>query len=179
MKVEILKEAGYEEAILGLSLSKGAKLDRAKEVAVILAPMDLGHNKVLEHIEVWLLVDAPRYWWQEADTYRLSSKQSESTMHTIHKRNLTQEDFESSILPAYLVHLNQLIDIYMKTKTVADLVKLKNAMPEGFLQRREWKMSYKTLRNILLQRTKHRLPQWHMLCDYVRKNIEHPELLPQ
>lgn len=68
MQVKILREAGYEEAILGLSLSKGATIERAKEVAVQLAPKDGGHNKLLESIQAWLDVTAPRYWWQEADT---------------------------------------------------------------------------------------------------------------
>ena len=88
MKIEILGEAGYDAAIKGLSLSKGCTIERAKEVAVNLAPKDGGHNKILESIYIWIDIVAPRYWWQEADTYRISTKQSGSTMHTIQKRLL-------------------------------------------------------------------------------------------
>ena len=54
-----------------------------KEISEKLHDKDEGHNKFLESIIIWAEVTAPRYWWQEADTYRLSTKQSESTMHTL------------------------------------------------------------------------------------------------
>lgn len=180
MHVKILKEAGYEEAILGISLSHGSTLERAREVALNLAPKDGGHNKFLESIFVWLDVTAPRYWWQEADTYRLSTKQSTSTMHTIQNRILSQEDFGLPIHQSLLDWVNTLVEKYALSKKVEDLVILKNSLPEGFLQRRIWVLSYKTLRNILIQRTSHRLPEWRIVfCPDIRNAIEHPELLPQ
>ena len=178
MKVAILKEAGYKEALLGLSLSKGCDLEKVADVAVQLAPKDYGHNKVIESIYIWLDVTAPRYWWQEADTYRISSKQSDSTMHTIHKRLLTKGDFEGVITSELLNVINGYVSRYRDDRSVEKLVELKNALPEGFLQRRIWVMNYKCLRNILIQRTTHRLPQWKYFCEYIRKNVEHPELLP-
>ncbi|MCK9195460.1 MAG: hypothetical protein M0P16_00585 [Syntrophales bacterium] len=177
MNLIIMREAGYQEAIVGLSLSHGITFERAKEVAVKLAPKDGGHNKVLEAITVWLDVTAPRYWWQEADTYRLSSKQSGSTMHTIQKKHLEQYDFEAPIYPPTLLHLNALVSAYMESKSVEDLVRLKNELPEGFLQRRIWVINYKCLRNILLQRTTHRLPQWKAFCAHIREYSLYPELL--
>lgn len=179
MKVQILKEAGYDEAILGLSLSKGTSIERAKEVAIILANKDGGHNKVLESIYIWLDISAPRYWWQEADTYRISTKQSESTMYTIQKRCLTQKDFQDKIHETTLEIINNRIQMYNSSKLIGDLVQLKNELPEGFLQRRIWVMNYKCMRNILLQRTTHRLPLWKSFCSYIRQTIEHPELLPE
>ena len=183
MKIQLIREAGAKEALLGLSLSKGCPMNRVAEVAVNLSSKDGGHNKILESIYVWLDITAPRYWWQEADTYRLSTKQSDSTMHTIHKRYLMQEDFEIPIWPATLTRLNLLVDDYIAMKndkkdTTETLVRLKNELPEGFLQRRVWVMNYKCIRNIMLQRRDHRLPQWHVFCTYIMKNIEHPELLP-
>jgi hypothetical protein len=186
MRVTILNESGYEEAIKGLSLSKGASHEAATKAAVKLAPMDGGHNKVLESIYVWLDIQAPRYWWQEADTYRLSTKQSGSTMHTIQKRLLTQDDFDRPVWPPSLKHLNKLLQTYQKSSSINltsdealdDLVDLKNELPEGFLQERVWVMNYKCLRNILLQRTTHRLLHWKFLCKVIRENIQHPELLP-
>jgi hypothetical protein len=178
MKVSILNESGYQEAILGLSLSKGATIEAAIKVALKLSSMDGGHNKILESIVVWLDIDAPRYWWQEADTYRLSTKQSASTMHTIQKRFLVQEDFDQPINMSTLGYINQLVAQYTLTGAIEDLVKLKNELPEGFLQRRIWAVNYKCLRNILLQRTTHRLPHWKYFCRYIRENIQHPELLP-
>lgn len=122
MEIKIIKEAGYEQAILGLSLSHGSTIERAKEVAVNLAPKDGGHNKILESIYVWLDIIAPRFWWQEADTYRLSTKQSASTMHTIQKQLLDNDDFERPLHPHILDSINLLAQRYQETKLVDDLV---------------------------------------------------------
>lgn len=177
MKVIIEREAGYHEAVRGLSLSYGITFSRAIEVAERLCFKDCGENKFLESISVWLYVQAPRFWWQEADTYRVgATKQSESTMHTIHKRALVQGDFEHPIHQPYLEYLNVRIDEFKAGIITID--QLKNDIPEGFLQGRMWKVNYKTIRNMLIQRTTHRLPQWRQFCNHLRNNLEHPELLP-
>jgi len=74
IKVIKLEEAGYESAIKGLSLNKNQTQSHSKKVAQILCDKDFGHNKFLESIYIWLDVTAPRYWWSEADTYRLTTK---------------------------------------------------------------------------------------------------------
>lgn len=171
MKVKILKEYGYEEALLGISLSYNASLDRMPATAIRLTNKDKGHNKFLESICVWIDIDAPRFWWSEFDTYRVGvTKQSESTIHTITKRKLYQDDFEKPILDIYLEHLNVLIG-------KGDIEAIKNALPEGFLQRRIICTNYKALRGILLQRRDHKLSQWHVFCDAILANVEHPYLL--
>lgn len=169
MKIKILRESGYDEAILGLSLSYNVKKEKAVCVATDLYNKEFGHNKFLESIYLWTDVTAPRYWWTEADTYRLSTKQSESTIHTGGKRPLTQSDFEYPILKSYLEHLNLLI------AKEEHLSVLKNVLPEGFLQRRIWVFNYKTLRNIIIQRKNHKLPEWKQFCTYMREKVEHKE----
>ena len=93
----IIGEYGFEQALFGLGLSYGITsgmsysdfikndnlVNKMSSVAEKLCSNDGGHNKFLESIKIWLDVDAPRFWWSEADTYRLSSKNSESTMHTL------------------------------------------------------------------------------------------------
>ena len=83
MNVKVLEEAGYESAMKGLSLNKKKNPEDMGKVAFRLSHYDCGHNKFLESLKVWLEVTAPRYWWSEADTYRLTTKQSNSTMHTL------------------------------------------------------------------------------------------------
>jgi thymidylate synthase ThyX len=182
IQVEILLEAGYEQALMGMASSyKDTSLSRkewwtwdqqvkATKRATKLAHKGGGHNKFLEHIEVWMWVRAPRGWWQEADTYRLASKQSESTMHTITKRELTQDDFATTIPFYFLDHLNKLIQH-------KEWIELKHMLPEGFMQAREWKMNYKTLKNIIEQRATHRLPEWPSFVSQVMGEIAHPKLL--
>lgn len=171
MTVSILTEAGYNEALLGLSLSHNAPIDRMPRVAHKLAPKDGGHNKILESISVWMDIKAPRYWWQEFDTYRVGvTKQSESTMHTLMKRELTQEDFVEPISGRVLTVLNEMIQF-------KEFRNAKVHLPEGFLQRRIVCTNYKALRHIILQRYRHRLPEWQVFVRGVMGGLEHPDLL--
>jgi hypothetical protein len=50
------------------------------------------HAKVVRGIMVYAEINAPRYWWQEMDTYRIGTDRlsSESTMHIQGKLNKAQ-----------------------------------------------------------------------------------------
>lgn len=182
MKVSVLNECGYEESMWGTSLSWTSNPNRSKEIAPSLSKKQHGHNGFLEHIFIWLDVRASRGWWQEATRYRLSSQLSESTMHTITKRLLSQEDFEYPLESDYLWEINNQINWYNdKNNSPQDrqeyFLSIKNMLPEGFLQRRLWTMNYKTLQNIYIQRYNHKLPQWRQFLDSVLSQIEHPEFI--
>ncbi len=183
MKVEILKEAGYEEALLGMSLSFydytqpidewwPLQKEKAKDRAKKLAHMQGGHNKFIEHIELWIMVSAPLSWWKHADTYRMASKQSASTMHTIKKRlPLDKKDFAEHVHPAMINTFNTIV------KDEKDIGVIADNLPDGFLQTRIWKMSYKTLQNVLAQREGHRLKHWEDFGNQIMEQVEYPELL--
>lgn len=98
------------------------------------------HAKVLRGIMVWCEINAPRYWWQEMDTYKVGAERlsSESTMH-IEGKGMPEEE----------------------------LVKMKEELPEGHMQKRVWMFSYQTLRRIYFQRKDHRLPQWRAFCRWI------------
>lgn len=172
ISVSVMREAGFNEAMTGITLSHGATRSRAEEIAPKLAHKGSGHGKFLESILVWLDVTAPRYWWMQADTYRMSTKQSESTMHTICKRPLTQMDFAKTLPEGWLETINGLIELKR-----LDLVKM--VLPESFLQRRIWCVSYKTLQNIVAQRNAHKLLEWRDFCDAVIDGVEYPEFIGQ
>ena len=170
MKVKLLSEAGYEEALLGLSLSYNQPVENMPEVAEGLADKDGGHNKFLESMIVWLDITAPRYWWQQFDTYRVGiSKQSESTMHTLKRRELTYEDFEHITLASL-----EAINWHIKN---SDLELSKGVLPEGFLQRRVVCANYKALRYIIGQRYTHKLREWKVFCDLVMGQVKYPTFL--
>ena len=95
MEVQKVEEAGFLSALKGLAHNKKQPVEKMASVAEKLAFSDGGHNKFLESIIVWLEVRGPRYFWQEADTFRLSTKQSESTMHTL-IAELGETDIEDS-----------------------------------------------------------------------------------
>lgn len=172
VSVDVIEEAGFHSTMEGLSYNKNQPIDKMPGLGTKLSKHDGGHNKFLEHLIVWLRVTAPRYVWQEMDTFRLSSKNSQSTMHTILKDKLTKENFEyRDITDEYLDELNEYLE-------QGRLVKLKRKLPEGFLQKRMWMMSYKTLRNLILQRRGHRLPHWPAFIESVLSQVKNPEFLP-
>lgn len=182
MKVIKLKEAGYEEAVLGFSLSYNTTIERAKEILPKFAFGKPGENKFLESMIIWLDVTASRFVWAEMDTYRLSTKQSESTMHTLMKKELTHENFEDGLVFTGLLNLLNEKIRYYKIIQDAELKKkafmeIKSNLPESFLQRRIWCMSYKTFRNIYEQRLDHKLPQWKYFCTEVLNSLAYPEFI--
>lgn len=99
------------------------------------------HAKVLRGVQVWLEIDAPRFLWQELDTYRVGVEKlsSESTMH-IQGKGLSEDE----------------------------LVAMKSALPEGTMQKRIVMFSYQALRRIWIQRHNHRLPHWRAFCEFIK-----------
>lgn len=113
-----------------------------KDKALISALVKRGdeHAKVLRGVMVWCEVNAPRYFHIELDTYRVGCERlsSESTMH-IEGKGLSEEE----------------------------LIKMKENLPEGHMQKRIWVFSYQALRRIYFQRRNHRLPQWRKFCEWI------------
>ncbi len=185
INVEKVNEAGYEAALQGLAHNKKQETEKMAVVAEKLATLDGGHNKFLESMVLWLDVRAPRYWWQEADTFRLSTKQSESTMHTLTEELLAIDINDVSSIAVFIdenFEPNSCSSETLKWIYAAaqqkDIIEIKKKLPEGFLQMRLWCMNYKTLRNIILQRRTHRLPHWKEFIRQTLAVLDHPELLP-
>lgn len=222
MHVKVLSEYGYNEALFGLGLSHGVtsgldyrkqfdpfytamnceeierslceeRFDRMEYVAQKLAGKGNGHDKFLRQIVVWLDCQCPRYFWPELDQYKVATvTQSESTMHTIHKKEFTKEDFETDgeqILEHGIIgvaqELNSLRHYFMEMKKRNNVEGQKRAwrqliqlLPQSYLQRRILTCNYATLRNIIEQRTGHRLSEWATFIDAIKSQCEHPELLP-
>lgn len=127
------------------------------------------HCKFLRQIQVWVDLDLPRYIWSEFDTYKFNTKNSCSTMHTAHKRNLTQDDFYGSISAGTLEFLNNLIDRKKEGSITSDyfIHEFKGNLPEAFLQRRTVNTNYAELLNMYHQRKNHRLKVWHEICNWI------------
>ena len=191
MRYKVLYCAGYEQAVLGMMLSYGktsfddftATDEDRDRVATKLAPMDGGHNKFLEQIQYWILIQAPLFWWKQADTYRVGiSKSSESTMHKSWKNGLTKEMFETPIFQDTLNNLNKFIDEYNADKTTTerkaylqDLI-IGN-LPDAYLQTRLLNVNAKCLRNMYFQRRYHKLKQWREFCDWIKTELPYGDLI--
>lgn len=171
MKIYDIEEHGFHRAMRGLARSYNQDVKNMPEVALKLSPKDKGHNKFLESIVVWMEIEAPRFWWSEMDTYRVGiTKQSDSTMHTLKRQPLTQDDFEYRITNDHLYHLNELIFEHHSIEII------KNQLPDGFIQGRSVCTNYKVIRHIIMQRHNHKLPQWRYFCEKM-KELEHYEYL--
>lgn len=191
MKINIIETSGETTALFGIGLSYGITstyksctalrlytdiYNKLLKIADALAHKQRGHNKFLESINISLDITAPRYWWSEFDTYRVGvTKQSESTIHTLGKRDLTADDFEHNLPFDILTIFNNIIDRYRCTENKKEketlFLTLKNLLPEGYLQRRIVVLNAKTLQNIIAQRINHRLPEWKQFCDTLRNSL--------
>ena len=154
------------------------------------------HSKFMRQIQVWVDIEAPRYFWSEFDTYHFNSKNSCSTMHKLFQKDRIisiddfeideclkmkyksgYSDFDSSSHSIFLdsIHqailsLNQLQKAYFTSGTNKTelLVLAKRILPESFLQLRTVNTNYAELRNMYMQRKNHRLEEWAVtFCEWV------------
>lgn len=137
------------------------------------------HCKHLRMIMVWADIEAPRYWWQEFDTYRQGvEKVSCSTMHKLTSRELTDEDFEVEKSNAWAYNhmrlvkydLNTMIYEYKRENDPEEKEEiwrnLIQNLPQSYIQKRTVMMSYAALRNIIRQREGHKLREWKTFIDW-------------
>jgi hypothetical protein len=185
MRFTVINCEGFNEAICGAMLSKGvtdyniltnlketftgALKERAIGLAQKLSGADGGHNKFLEQIQYWIVIDAPLYWWKHFDTYRIGvSKSSESTMFKMWKKGVTQEDFEGVVYKETLELLNKDISEYAKDQSNTNLFRnIINNIPDGYFQTRLVNINAKSLRNIYAQRKNHKLKEWRDFCKAI------------
>lgn len=70
------------------------------------------HRKFLRMITVYVDITAPLYWWKEFDTYKVGTvANSCSTMHKIHEKEFTLDDFSHELLLADTEEDHMEIDI--------------------------------------------------------------------
>lgn len=179
MEIKLMRLEGVSEALFGIGMSfgltsceegpdslSGTMKERLRGIASRLCRKGGGEDKFLRQIACWWDVRAPRYWWAEADTYKVGTvAQSESTMHRIAARPLSQRDFEEPVNPGTLERLNYYVKAFNESRGDREIfLHLKGELPEGYLQRRIWTLNLANMKNIYRQRINHRLPQWHAVC---------------
>lgn len=142
------------------------------------------HRKFLRMIHVQADVTAPRYWWQEAETYQhllhdpiFYVRNSSSTMHLITKRDLTMEDFSYNRVSADEVkraidEINNKIALYHELSDNDDknevFLAIKQMLPESYNQLRTIDTNYECLLHIYGQRKNHKLPEWAEFCSWLK-----------
>jgi len=145
-------------------------------LAVRLARAGSDDRKYLRQIFVSVDVTAPLYWWKEYDTYKVGTvANSTSTMHKIHSKEFSRDDFSCDRMSGTaLTCLDNIIEVleerrqkYIETKDTAywhDMIQL---LPTSYNQMRTCTLNYENLINIYYARRYHKLPEWHVYCDWI------------
>lgn len=191
LKIENVSTSGWKAAIRGMRNPKNswAQIDSAVvngngfvvgnndyDLMYRLASAGTDHGKFMRMITVYLDVTAPLYWWKEFDTYKVGTvANSCSTMHKIHAKEFTLDDFSHDHLndesAEYLSKLVDLLNSYRKLfledKNKSWWWQLIQLLPSSYNQRRTVMLNYAVLRNIYHARRNHKLDEWHTFCDWI------------
>ena len=144
------------------------------------------HRKFLRQIIVSVDITAPLYWWKEFDTYKVSTvANSCSTMHKIHAKEFTLDDFSyehllddwsdkdsfveyngeynntpREVLEWIIEALNVYRNKFIETKDKKYWWNMIQLLPTSYNQKRTVTLNYETLRNISKSRRNHKLDEW-------------------
>ena len=142
------------------------------------------HRKFMRMITVYVDITAPLYWWKEFDTYKVGTvANSCSTMHTIHKKEFTLDDFShehildetftGEVIPMVLLEatikcLNENRAHYLSTKDKKYWWQMIQLLPTSYNQKRTVMLNYEVLANIYKSRKDHKLTEWHEFCNWIK-----------
>ena len=180
-------EIGPNDHDLMLRLAKAGSVD-AKYRRMIIVTVD---------------ITAPLYWWKEFDTYKVGTvANSCSTMHKIHSKEFTLDDFSHehlmmfedyameipddeeiaiggdfrTALEVVIMALNDARELYLKTKNKRYWWQMIQLLPSSYNQRRTVMLNYEVLAGIYPKRKDHKLDEWHDFCDWI-KSLPYSEII--
>ena len=143
------------------------------------------HRKFMRMITVYMDITAPLYWWKEFDTYKIGTvANSCSTMHKIHVKEFTMEDFscehliDTCLLESVINELNIYRTIYNNYDKQTEEYKnefskkdiwwqIIQLLPSSYNQKRTIMLNYEVLANMYHSRKNHKLDEWREFCDWV------------
>ena len=213
IKVENVEVWGFEHAIRGMrnpmnswdksdSVFEDYVPDYEMDTAVTVPCLKIGkndldlmqrlykagmeHRKYLRQIFVSMDITAPLYWWKEFDTYKVGTvANSCSTMHKIHAKKFTLDDFSHEhltdgareALKTVIERLNMARKYYNRKIDNADcgmhwqdywwdMIQL---LPSSYNQKRTITMNYENVMNMIHQREHHKLDEWIMFVENLKK----------
>ena len=170
-------EAQFQETVaeIGLAWERGEPDNPHIKRAIQLAnAKGGGHDQFLAGITVTFDMTLSNKAWVEAERYRfLTFISSMSTMHRVAFFQIG-ESCNAHTGKEAIQAAERLQDIYNsidgtvepKRKKEAYLELLYN-LPTGFELMAGMITNYRCLRNIYEQRRSHRLPDWHVVCDWI------------
>ena len=162
------------------------------ELMMKLSQAGSDHAKFRRMIPVCVDIVAPLYWWKEFDTYKVGTvANSCSTMHKIHAKEFTLDDFSCEHLTSYGIEvletaieaLNDAREAFLNFDKYFSAGKLVSAitckedlwwemiqlLPSSYNQRRTVFLNYEVLANIYKARRNHKLTEWHTFCGWIEE----------
>lgn len=189
IKVENIKVYNIARAIYSARnpMNSWAKSDSDLEKDII-GPNDLDlmrrlykggseHRKYLRQIFVSMDILAPLYWWKEFDTYKVGTvANSCSTMHKLHSKKFTLDDFshehlmanQLEVLMLLVEELNYNREHFLETGHKNWWWQLIQLLPSSYNQRRTVTMNYENVVNMIHQREHHKLDEWRDFTNILR-----------
>ena len=143
------------------------------------------HRKFLRQIMVSMDITAPLYWWKEFDTYKVGTvANSCSTMHKIHAKEFTLDDFSHEhliddepipgrvyspfgMLDATINNLNKCREMFLTTKDKRWWYSMIQLLPSSYNQLRTVTLNYEVLLNMYHARKDHKLDEWRKFCEVI------------
>lgn len=150
------------------------------------------HRKFMRMITVYVDITAPLYWWKEFDTYKVGTvANSCSTMHKIHAKEFTLDDFSwehlldgldaheygtmyGSFMPldvlseVIISNLNRSREKYLETKDKKYWWQMIQLLPSSYNQKRTVMLNYEVLASMHHQRKNHKLDEWRTFCEWIK-----------
>lgn len=158
-------------------------------------------GKFRRMIAVYVDVTAPLYWWKEFDTYKVGTvANSCSTMHKIHAKEFTLEDFScehlmsdgnapyitfgdddygttpEGLLDGIIEMLNVCRNKFLETKDKTYWWQMIQLLPTSYNQKRTVMLNYEVLANIYQHRRNHKLDEWRELCRWI-ESLPYSEII--
>lgn len=153
-----------------------------KALMMMLAKGGSVHAKYRRMIVVYTDITAPLYWWKEFDTYKVGTvANSCSTMHKIHEKEFTLDDFSHEhlesfdrlfngydVLNSIVNGLNCARESYLTTKDKKYWWQMIQLLPSSYNQKRTIMMNYEVLAGIYPDRNDHKLDEWYDFCNWIK-----------
>ena len=184
-------EAEYDDDLPGVEIHHPYFRVGAGDRALMqrLAAAGTDHRKFMRMIPVYVRITAPLHWWKEFDTYKVGTvANSCSTMHKIHEKEFTLEDFSyehldirtRKILEETIKALNDYRKLYIDYNPDDFEIKgcpskkciwwqMIQLLPSSYNQTRNVMMNYEVLENIYKSRKDHKLDEWREFCKWIKE----------
>ena len=149
------------------------------------------HAKYRRMITVYMDITAPLYWWKEFDTYKVGTvANSCSTMHKIHDKEFTLEDFScehlfnasdvdvacKQTLLDVIFSLNKARNKFLETNNKDYWWQMIQLLPSSYNQKRTIMLNYEVLVGMYKWRKDHKLDEWREFCKWI-ESLPYSELI--